>query len=152
MGGAEKMTNLLDAIVEELRKLTNHPLSQVKVINTALLESLTGVLKNIDYKLNNLEKLDKIIEILEKKEIFEEKFEKINFGAKNLSDKDFMIFNIIKEKKAVTIGDLMNLAKISRSTASYRLNKLVYLGLVEKKMVGKRAVFVPHIEEDKSPK
>ncbi|RLG17307.1 hypothetical protein DRN63_03080 [Nanoarchaeota archaeon] len=134
----------------EVRRITNHPLSQVKVINTAILESLTDVLRNIDYKLDNLEKLDRILEILEKKEFFDKGIEKRKLEAKNLSEKDFMILRIVKNKKSVTITELMKLAQVSRSTASYRLNKLVYLGLIEKKMVGKKAVFVPKAEETRA--
>ena len=128
-----------------------HPLSQAKIINDQLLDLLTKVLASMNRKLDNLNKLDRILELLEKgrEELVEKGFEipeAIETAIKELERvtvKDRDAYNVLLKKGEMTAEKLAKEMNISRSTASSRLNRLYDLGLVDKKAIGKNIVFVP---------
>ena len=126
----------------------NHPLSQVKVINTQILDSLSRVLDSIDYKLDKLDKLDEILELLKQgKQKMEEKgveIPEINEAIhkiENESIKDKEVLDVLTQHEMLSAEELASRMGISRSTASYRLNRLVNAGLVEKVPQGKKVFF-----------
>ena len=128
--------------------IKNHPLSQVKVINTQILDSISRVLDSIDYKLDKLEKLDEILELLKKgKQKLEEKgveVPEIGEAIKKIeseSIKDKEVLDVLTQHEMLSAEELANRMGISRSTASYRLNRLVNAGLVEKVPQGKKVFF-----------
>jgi len=145
-----------------VKRLQSHPFSQVKIINTSLLESLTEVLRsmdsklnNVDSKLDNLEKLDEILEILRQSQIeLKEKgikSEKLDSAIEKLSQftiKDKKALQILKDKGPMTAEEFSKAAKVSRSTASFRLNRLFEKGIVEKFSDGKRILFKFKSEEN----
>jgi len=128
-----------------------HPLSQARVINDQLLGLLTKVLASMDRKLDKLDKLDSILRLLEqgKVEIEEKGFdvpEAIETAIKELERvtvKDRDAYGVLLKKGSMTANNLSKEMKISRSTASSRLNRLYDLNLVDKKAIGKKIIFVP---------
>ena len=126
----------------------NHPLSQVKVINTQILDSLSRVLDSIDYKLDKLDKLDEILDLLKKGR---EKIEKQGVEIPEISEairklenesiKDKEVLDVLTQHEMLSAEELASRMGISRSTASYRLNRLVNAGLVEKVPQGKKVFF-----------
>ncbi len=124
----------------------NHPLSQVKVINTQILDNITRVLESIDYKLENLDKLDEILDLLKKgRESLKEKgieIPEINEAIEKVeSVKDKEVLDILSQHEMLSAEELASRLGISRSTASYRLNRLVNAGLVKKVPQGKKVFF-----------
>jgi DNA-binding transcriptional ArsR family regulator len=126
----------------------DHPLSQARILNTQLLEVLTNVLESMDGKLDNLVKLDEIIALLKEgsKELKEKgvKSDKIEEAIKELERatvKDRDAYQVLFERGEMTADRLAKEMKISRSTASSRLNRMYDIGMVDKKAIGKKIYF-----------
>jgi uncharacterized membrane protein len=132
----EKTRELIQEWQIQIERVQDHPLSQVRVINTQLLEQLTDVLKSMNMKLDSLEKLNQILEIL-KKEMAEER-PRVSEG---LTLKDREAFKILKEKGPLSARELAKELKISRSTASSRLNRLYAFGVASKEAREREIIF-----------
>lgn len=127
-----------------VKTIADHPLSQAKVINAQILEMLTNILNSMDHKLSNLDKLNDILAILKQNEYEIENIEKEKKDL--LSIKDNELLNIFKDGKKYSSLDISNLLKISRSTSSFRLNRLYSLGILQKEPIGKKIFF--YIKKD----
>lgn len=133
-----------------LEAAKQHPLSQVKVLNTQILEELTNVLKNMDAKLNRLDKLDEILGILNQtKQDLTEKgvdssgIDKAIEEIERLTIKDKEVISWIAKQERVTAKQLADYIGLSRSTASFRLNRLAELGALDKEAIGKKIYYKP---------
>ncbi|MCD6576304.1 MAG: winged helix-turn-helix transcriptional regulator [Nanoarchaeota archaeon] len=133
-----------------LEAAKQHPLSQVKILNTQILEELTNVLKQMDAKLSKLDKLDEILAILHetKKELSEKGVESTAIDRaieeiEKLTIKDKEVVAWIAKQGRVTAKQLADYTGLSRSTASFRLNRLAELGILEKEAIGKKIYYKP---------
>ena len=127
--------------------ISKHPLTQAKVVNDQLLASLTRVLESIDYKLDKLDKLDEILRLLKKGQ---EKLEKEGVEVPEIKQaiqkleqplKEKEVLELLKQYDMLSAEEVAERLGISRSTASYRLNRLVRQGLVEKVSQGRKVYF-----------
>ncbi len=128
----------------------DHPLSQARIINTKLLEQLTQQLEQINTKLDSLQKLDIILEILQqgRKELESKGIKSVNLDKairelEKITVKDTEAMRVIESKGPMTAETLSRELKVDRSTASTRLNRLYTLGLVTKETKGKNMYFKP---------
>ena len=140
--------DLLKEWLKTVEMVENHPLSQVRVINTAILSELTRVLNSMNEKLEKLNKLNKIADMLEEVRsqikdagISTKNIDNIISTIKGLTIKDREYLDLFEEGEELTTEEFAKRAKLSRSTASSRLNKLFSMGLLEKKAQGKKIVF-----------
>ena len=140
--------DLLKDWSKTLEMVEKHPLSQVRVINTAVLTDLTNILSSMDDKLNKLAKLDDIMKLLldTKKQLDSVGMPTGNIDAvigslKGLTLKDQEALSFLKAGELLTTEDFADRASLSRSTASSRLNKLFSLGLLDKTADGKKIVY-----------
>jgi predicted HTH transcriptional regulator len=131
-----------------VESVQDHPLSQARIINTKLLEQLTQQLEQINTKLDALDKLDIILEILqqgrkelESKGIKSVKLDKAIKELERITVKDTRAMKALEAKGAMTADMLAKELKIDRSTASTRLNRLFALGLVSKEARGKKIYY-----------
>lgn len=134
-----------------LQAVQQHPLSQVKIINTQILEDLSNVLKSMNSKmdkLDNLDKLDQIYEILlrtyselEAKGIKSEHLNAALSEIERLTIKDKDVIEWISKQDQVTAQQLADRINLSRSTASFRLNRLSELGVLNKEAIGKKIYY-----------
>jgi DNA-binding transcriptional ArsR family regulator len=134
-----------------LQAVQQHPLSQVKIINTQILEEITHVLKSMDSKMNKLDELDKIDEIydillktqteLESKGIRSEHLTAALSEIERLTIKDKDVIDWISKQDQVTAQQLADRINLSRSTASFRLNRLAELGVLIKEAIGKKIYY-----------
>jgi DNA-binding transcriptional ArsR family regulator len=128
-----------------------HPLSQVKIINTQILEELSNVLRSMDNKLEKLEKLDKLDEIIDilrrsREELASKGMElpQLNMAIEEierLTIKDKDVIDWVAKHDKVTANQLADFINLSRSTASFRLNRLAELGALEKEALGKKIYY-----------
>lgn len=132
----------------QVQLVKQHPLSQIRIINQTLLETLTDILKRIDIKLENLSKLDEIIEILKTKE---KELEREGVETKEISEairrlenitfKDKQVLGVLEKEEKLSANQMAKLLNITRSTASLRLNKLYEMGVLEKEAKGRNILF-----------
>ncbi len=134
--------------VQTIKKLEKHPLSQLRLINTSILEQLAGILESINSKLDKLSKLDEIINLLtkEKHKLKEagmptETLDDVIAKLKVLSTKDKEAIEVLKDAGPITTEHFAKKVGLSRSTASSRLNKLHSIGLLKKTANGKKILF-----------
>jgi uncharacterized membrane protein len=139
---------LLKDWMQTIKKVENHPLSQVRIINTSILEQLTEILASIDSKLNKLNKLDEIVSLLDKERIELDKAgiptETLDIAIaklKGLSTKDKEAIEVMKKHKSLTTENFAKKIGLSRSTASTRLNKLHTMGILNKTTNGKKILY-----------
>jgi|GEM_PF-1852097 len=144
----ESTKDVLEQWTKTLETVEKHPLSQARVINTAVLNDLTQVLHSMDEKLSDLGKLDKIIGLLieTKKQLDEAGMPTSSVDAaisslKGLTVKDQEALKFFKGDEEIDTEEFATRAKLSRSTASSRLNKLFSFGLLEKNADGKKIVY-----------
>jgi len=140
--------DLLKQWSKTLEMVEKHPLSQARVINTGVLTDLTQVLTSMDEKLDNLDKLDDIMRLLieTKKQLGSADMPTGNIdavigGLKGLTVKDQDALKFFKSDETLTTDEFSKVSKLSRSTASSRLNKLFSFGLLEKVAEGKKIVY-----------
>ena len=127
-----------------------HPLSQVKIINTQILEELGNVLKQMNNKLDELNKLDEILILLHEtqselkdKGVEPTAINKAIEEIERLTIKDKEVVSWIVKQERVTANQLAGYTGLSRSTASFRLNRLAELGVLEKEAIGKKIYYKP---------
>ncbi|MDD5239081.1 MAG: helix-turn-helix domain-containing protein [Candidatus Nanoarchaeia archaeon] len=136
---------------DTIKAAQQHPLSQVKIINSQILEELNHVLKSMDHrleKLNDLEKLDFILDLLQrtKDEIAEKGVSSQTLDSaithiSQLTIKDKEVIDWVGRQERVTANQLADYINLSRSTASFRLNRLAELGALEKEAIGKKIYY-----------
>lgn len=136
---------------DTIKAAQQHPLSQVKIINSQILEELNHVLKSMDHrleKLNDLEKLDFILDLLQrtKEEISEKGVSSQTLDSaithiSQLTIKDKEVIDWVGRQERVTANQLADYINLSRSTASFRLNRLAELGALEKEAIGKKIYY-----------
>lgn len=136
--------SLLSSWKANVKNISEHPLSQVKVINTSILEQLTTILTSMELKLDKLNMLDEILFALKESRTevkiiggSTEKIDKAITTIENLTIKDEEVLRVINDKGPQTADTLSRVVGISRSTASTRLNKLYHMKLVKKNDDGK---------------
>lgn len=138
---------------EQVSILEDHPLSQARVINTQVFEGITSVISSIDEKLSDLGKLDKILELLEalKTEKLEENVENepksaLEFAltkVNHLSIKDKDVVELLENQGPMSAREAGKRLELTRSTISYRLNRLYNMGILEKMASGRTIKFRP---------
>jgi DNA-binding transcriptional ArsR family regulator len=136
---------------DTIKAAQQHPLSQVKIINSQILEELNHVLRSMDHrleKLNDLEKLDYILDLLQrtKEEIAEKGVSSPALDSaitqiSQLTIKDKEVIDWVGRQERVTANQLADYINLSRSTASFRLNRLAELGALEKEAIGKKIYY-----------
>jgi len=133
---------------KQVTLIEDHPLSQARVLNTQVLQGITAVMESLDVKLEDLKKLDDILDILKsqestKKEInppksaLELALSKVGY----LTVKDRAVIKLLEEKGALSAEDVGKELKLSRSTVSYRLNRLHNMGILKKEAEGRTILF-----------
>lgn len=139
---------LLKVWNDSVKNISEHPLSQAKVINTQILEQLSDILASMDKKLEKLTLLDEILGLLKgtRTQIIElggntEQIDTAISHVEGLTIKDEEVIRALSDKGPQTADTLSRLMGISRSTASSRLNKLNAMNLVRKKTDGKFIYF-----------
>jgi DNA-binding transcriptional ArsR family regulator len=141
----------IEAWEKTLSAAQQHPLSQVKILNTQVLEDLSNVLKSMDSKLDKLDKLDRLDEIynilmhskaeLEAKGVRSEHLDAALAEVERLTIKDKDVIDWLAKQERVTAQQLADRIGLSRSTASFRLNRLAELGVLDKEAVGKKIFY-----------
>jgi uncharacterized membrane protein len=133
---------------DSVKNISEHPLSQAKVINTQILEQLSDILASMDKKLEKLTILDEILGLLKgtRTQIIElggntEQIDTAISHVEGLTIKDEEVIRALSDKGPQTADTLSRLMGISRSTASSRLNKLNAMNLIRKKTDGKFIYF-----------
>src|SRR3989344_4478600 len=115
----------------ELERLTQHPLTQAKLINEKLLQDLYVLLEQINNKLDTLNT----------------RLDSAGLGRVELktgqqrSSQEQKILDLIAKRDRLIAADIMKTLNISRSNASLKLNKLFDMGLLEKEQEGKEAYY-----------
>lgn len=147
MKPAGSTKDLLKDWSKTLEMVEKHPLSQARVINTAVLNDLTQVLNSMNEKLDKLAKLDEILSLLgETKAQLENaglptrNVDAVIGSLKGLTLKDQDALKFFKDEQLTTEA-FAEKAGLSRSTASFRLNKLFSMGLLDKTAEGKEIVY-----------
>lgn len=145
------MTNMIKSWQSTVKAAQEHPLSQVKIMNTRILEDLSNVLKQMNLKLDKLDELDKLDIILshlietkdelKKKGVDSEKLKETINVVENLTIKDKDVLNWIAQQEKVTASELADHIGLSRSTASFRLNRLADMGTLIKESEGKKVFY-----------
>lgn len=140
-----------DIVSEWERQVTlvkQHPLSQVRVINATLLDTLTEVLRKMDGKLAALAKLDDILGILKEVKsslsgtgVYSRRLDKAIEEIEDITIKDEQVLRILSQEGRKTADEISQVLGITRSTASLRLNKLYNSGVLDKKPQGKKIFF-----------
>jgi DNA-binding transcriptional ArsR family regulator len=135
---------MLKAWDNNVKNLSDHPLSQFKVVNTQVLEQLTDILTSMNLKMDKLTLLDDILALLKESRTeirivggSTEKLDKAIAKLEGLTIKDEEVLRVLSEKGPKTADELASLIGISRSTASSRLNRLNKMKVVKKKADGK---------------
>jgi len=128
-----------------------HPLSQVKIINTKILEEINNVLKSMNTRLDKLDDLEKLDIILDLLQATKEELESKGVQSKmldhaigqidQLTMKDKEVLEWVGRQERVTAQQLASYINLSRSTASFRLNRLEELGALEKEAIGKKIYY-----------
>lgn len=148
-----KPDNVLESIENwrrQVKMLEEHPLSQARVINTTILTRLTEILEGMHDKMSELKKLDEILKVLKEEEAVKTNYKPraaLEFSlnrVRHLTVKDKEVIEVLEargeqgmdsEEMAIALG-------LARSTVAYRLNRLYAMGIVDKKMVGKKVIFI----------
>ncbi|MDD2678632.1 MAG: winged helix-turn-helix domain-containing protein [Candidatus Nanoarchaeia archaeon] len=139
---------LLNAWNESVKSISDHPLSQAKIINNQILEQLSDILSSMDKKLDKLSFLDEILHLLKgsRAQIMDlggnpEDLDKAITHLEGITIKDEEVIRALGSKGPQTAESLARLMGISRSTASSRLNRLFSMNLIRKKTDGKFIYF-----------
>ncbi len=139
---------LIEDWEESVNRISDHPLSQAKIINTQFLQKLTNILNSMNQKLNNLNKLNDILSLLKESraeiKIVGGDTKKIDKAIKEVEDltvRDEEVIKILNDKGPQTAEQLSRKIGVSRSTASSRLNRLHKKGIVRKKADGRKIFY-----------
>jgi len=146
-----RLGETIDSWQKQVSILEEHPLSQARVVNTQILESMGSVMSGIHSKLDDLKKLDEILEALEAlktekstqitekepKSVLESALERIG----HLSVKDRDVIQLLEAQGPLSARETGKELEVTRSTISYRLNRLYQMGLLEKMASGRTIKF-----------
>jgi DNA-binding transcriptional ArsR family regulator len=139
---------LLKVWGDSVKNISEHPLSQAKIINSQILEQLTDILMSMDKKLDKLTILDEIIMLLQgtRTQIIDlggstDQIDKAINHVEGLTIKDEEVIRTLNTKGPQTADGLSRLMGVSRSTASSRLNRLFSMKIIRKKTDGKFIYF-----------
>ena len=152
---APELADTIKSWEKQVSLLQTHPLSQARVVNTQILSSLTDILTGLDGKLDELSKLDEILGILKTGEAV--KSEERKLGAvdrvlkrvRHITIKDRMVIDLLENRHPLSADEVAEELNLSRSTISYRLNKLYSMGVLDKEVAGRKILFkiTPHSDE-----
>ena len=138
-----------------VKNVSEHPLSQVKIINTQIMEQLTSILTSMNGKLDKLSQLDEILHLLKdsRQEIrivggSTEKLDRAIAKIENLTVKDEEGLGVLNDKGPQTADNLARNIGVSRSTASSRLNRLNRMNILRKKSDGKEIHYSLHSQNN----
>ena len=126
----------LDEWKRQVEDMKNHPLTQAKVINLELMNSIFAVLDQLHEKVDTV---NTRLERLEKKPRPRKTGEKK--PKVKLSKSERNIVELLKNRKNVQASQIADKLKISRSNASLKLNKLYAVGVVKKTQDGKDVLY-----------
>ncbi|MDD4352917.1 MAG: winged helix-turn-helix domain-containing protein [Candidatus Nanoarchaeia archaeon] len=139
---------LLKVWGDSVKNISEHPLSQAKIINSQILEQISDILMSMDKKLDKLTLLDEVLSLLKgtKTQIIElggntEQIDQAITHVEGITLKDEEVIRALGNKGPQTADSLARLMGISRSTASSRLNRLNSMNLIRKKTDGKFIYF-----------
>ena len=124
-------------------ELSEHPLTQSKIINEQLLHSTNDALNEIN---NKLDGLDERVGALERKRPAirrnkDEKLPSVVIPRANLSNQEEQIVQLIESQNEVDAKTVAQKFNISRSNSSLKLNKLHNWGFLAKRLDEKRVFF-----------
>jgi len=153
-------TETIDNWRKQVNLLEDHPLSQARVVNHNILQSLNDVLGSVDTKLGHLEKLDHIIELLKQDQTVVKTSEKavktpekadtaVKMALQKveyLTLKDRQFLEAVEGKEPISAEEMADYLGCSRSTASFRLNRLGNMGILKKEVQGKKILFKINFE------
>ena len=124
-------------------ELSEHPLTQSKIINEQLLHSTNDALNEIN---NKLDGLDERVGALERKRPTvrrnkEDKLPSVVIPRANLSNQEEQIVQLIESQNEVDAKTVAQKFNISRSNSSLKLNKLHNWGFLAKRLDEKSVFF-----------
>ena len=124
-------------------ELSEHPLTQSKIINEQLLHSTNDALNEIN---NKLDGLDERVGALERKRPAvrrnkDEKLPSVVIPRANLSNQEEQIVQLIESQNEVDAKTVAQKFNISRSNSSLKLNKLHNWGFLAKRLDEKSVFF-----------
>ena len=124
-------------------ELSEHPLTQAKIINEQLLHSTNDALNEIN---NKLEGLDERVGALERKRPTVrrnkgDKLPSVVIPRANLSNQEEQIVQLIESQNEVDAKTVAQKFNISRSNSSLKLNKLHNWGFLAKRLDEKSVFF-----------
>ena len=147
---------LLKVWGESVKNISEHPLSQAKIINSQILEQISDILASMDKKLDKIALLDEILQLLKgtRTQIIDlggstEKIDAAITHVEGITIKDEEVIRALGDKGPQTADTLARLMGISRSTASSRLNRLNAMNLIRKKTDGKFIYFSVEQKQEK---
>jgi DNA-binding transcriptional ArsR family regulator len=139
---------LLKVWGDSVKNISEHPLSQAKIINSQILEQISDILESMNKKLDKMALLDEILGLLKgtRNQIIDlggntEQIDKAITHVEGITIKDEEVIRALKDKGPQTADNLARLMGISRSTASSRLNRLFSMNIIRKKTDGKFIYF-----------
>ena len=146
----QTVADTIESWQRQVKVLEEHPLSQARVINTKILNQITEILQSISEKLEELKKLDELLQLLKEEErprrVFRPRsaveYALTNVGHVTYKDKEVIELLESSGEEGMTSEEVGAALNLARSTVCYRLNRLYSMGLVDKKMVGRKIVFV----------
>ncbi|MBR9679108.1 MAG: winged helix-turn-helix transcriptional regulator [Nanoarchaeota archaeon] len=144
---APELSDTIKSWEQQVSLLQTHPLSQARVVNTQILSSLTDILGGLDNKLASLSKLDDILTLLKAQEVSE--IEKNSLGAidrvlkkvRHITIKDRIMIDLLEKNPILSAEEVAAELNVTRSTVSYRLNKLYSMGVLDKEVSGRKILF-----------
>jgi|LWDU01.1.fsa_nt_gi tetrahydromethanopterin S-methyltransferase subunit G len=124
-------------------ELSEHPLTQAKIINEQLLHSTNDALNEIN---NKLDGLDERVGALERKRPTvrrnkDDKLPSVVIPRANLSNQEEQIVQLIESQNEVDAKTVAQKFNISRSNSSLKLNKLHSWGFLAKRLDEKSVFF-----------
>jgi preprotein translocase subunit SecD len=123
-------------------ELSEHPLTQAKIINEQLLHSTNDALNEIN---NKLDILDERVGSLERKRpvvrLKDDKLPSVVIPRANLSNQEEQIVQLIEAQNEVDAKTVAQKFNISRSNSSLKLNKLHNWGFLAKRLDEKSVFF-----------
>ena len=152
---APELTDTIKSWEKQVTLLQTHPLSQARVLNTQILSSLTDILGGVDSKLGELGKLDEILRILKEREAAKQAeksmgaVDRVLKKVRHITIKDRILIDLLENKGPFTADDAAAELNLTRSTVSYRMNKLYSMGIFDKDIAGRKILFkiADHTEE-----
>ncbi len=145
---ALKLSEALENWQKQVSLIEEHPLSQARVLNSQLLGSLNDIINSMDAKLSELRKLDEILAILRaenapksERKTPETALEFALSKVGYVTPKDKQVIELLETVSELSSEEVSQKLNLSRSTISYRLNRLCSMGILDKKARGRIILF-----------